>query len=172
MPAQQIHPLPLRRHDSATHLTKNTTKPLMTPFPCSRRRHHPHKQSTSCPISPPSPPPQPPQQDRLQTALLYLARAAAQLSSASAAVESLYDFAAPNWTVGRWSAEVEGWHAAGARGGLRRGEGETGAKEKGGAEDWVRRAIGVLKREGEDGEYWRDGRDLEVLWGKVGGDGV
>jgi hypothetical protein len=28
-----------------------------------------------------------------------------------------------------------------------------------------------LKREGEEGEYWRDGRDLQVLWERVeGGD--
>ena len=175
MPTQQTHSLPLRRHDSAAHLTtiKNTTKPLMTPFPCSHRRHHPHKQPTSRPLSPPSPTPQPPQQDRLQTALLYLARAAAQLPPASAAAESLYDFAAPNWAVERWGVEVEGWRAAaGAREGWGGGDGEIGGREKGGAGDWVRRAIGVLKREGEEGEYWRDGRDLEVLWGRVGGDGV
>lgn len=69
--------------------------------------------------------------------------------------------------------EVEGWRAAaGAREGWGGGDGEIGGREKGGAGDWVRRAIGVLKREGEEGEYWRDGRDLEVLWGRVGGDGV
>lgn len=37
------------------------------------------------------------------------------------------------------------------------------------AEGWVRKAVGVLKREGAEGEYWRDGRDLEGLWGRVGG---
>jgi hypothetical protein len=36
---------------------------------------------------------------------------------------------------------------------------------------WMERAVGVLKREGEEGEYWRDGRDLQVLWERVeGGD--
>ena len=34
------------------------------------------------------------------------------------------------------------------------------------------RAVEVLKREGEEGEYWRDGQDLEALWERVGGDGV
>jgi hypothetical protein len=47
-----------------------------------------------------------------------------------------------------------------------------GAREKSMAGDWVRRAVGMLKKEGEEGEYWRDGRDLEVLWGRVGGDCV
>lgn len=49
--------------------------------------------------------------------------------------------------------------AASTRGGV------NGEKERTSTGDWVRRAIGVLKREGEEGKYWRDGRDLEVLWG-------
>lgn len=144
---------------------------LKTPFPCSRRQ----KPGSSAPrVTVPSPLPRLPQQDRLQTALTYLARAAAQLPPASAAAESLYEFAAPNWTVERWSVEVEGWraNAAGARRGSEGGDGKIGAREQGGAVDWVRRAVGLLKKEGEDGEYWRDGRDLEVLWGRVGGDCV
>lgn len=66
--------------------------------------------------------------------------------------------------------EVERWRAAvaGAMGGSDRGDARE--RETGGAGDWVRRAVGVLKREGEEGEYWRDGRDLEGLWGRVCGD--
>lgn len=181
MPTQQTHPLPLRRRDSATHPTTTTTttiKPqapqtLLIPFPCSRRR----KPSRTRIPAPPSPPLQPPQQDRLQTALLYLAHAAAHLPPASAAAESLHDFAAPSWTVERWGWEMEregsaAAAAAGKRGGSKGGDGEISAREKGSAGSWVRRAVGVLKREGEEGEYWRDGRDLEVLWGRVGGDCV
>ena len=59
--------------------------------------------------------------------------------------------------------------AAGKHGGWKGGDGEISVREKGSAGDWVRRAVGVLMREGEEGEYWRDGRDLEVLWGRVGG---
>ena len=60
--------------------------------------------------------------------------------------------------------------AAGALGGLRGcDDGEVGARDKGSAGDWVGRAVGALEREGEEGEYWRDGRDLEGLWGRVGG---
>ena len=158
---------------STTKMAKRLAPPtLKTPFPCSRRQRP--GSSAAARVTVPSPLPRLPQQDRLQTALLYLARAAAQLPPASAAAESLYEFAAPNWTFERWSVEVEGWraNAAGARGGSRGGDGEMGAREKGGAVDWVRRAVGVLKKEGEEGEYWRDGRDLEVLWGRVGGDCV
>jgi hypothetical protein len=67
--------------------------------------------------------------------------------------------------------EVQGWRAAvaGARG---VDEERRCGGERGGAGDWLKRAVGVLKRQGEEGEYWRDGRDLEVLWGRVGGDSV
>jgi hypothetical protein len=58
---------------------------------------------------------------------------------------------------------------AGAKGESRGFDGETTCgSERGGAGKWVRRAVGVLKREGEEGEYWRDGRDLEMLWGRIG----
>lgn len=157
---------------STTKMAKRLVlQTLQTPFPCSRRKR---PGSSAARVTVPSPLPRLPQQDRLQTALLYLARAAAQLPPASAAAESLYEFAAPNWTFERWSVEVEGWlaNAAGARGESRGGDGEMGAREKSMAGDWVRRAVGVLKKEGEEGEYWRDGRDLEVLWGRVGGDCV
>lgn len=29
---------------------------------------------------------------------------------------------------------------------------------------WVEHAVAELKREGEEGEFWRDGRDLEGVW--------
>ncbi|KAM0700265.1 hypothetical protein Q7P35_011985 [Cladosporium inversicolor] len=151
-----------------------TTPPPTSPPTPSPKFHHPSQPRSPAPAAtsqtrnqqhvssslPPSPLPQPPTQDRLQTALLYLARAAAQLPPASALAESLYDFAAPNWTVERWEAEVGRERgAASTRGGV------NGEKERTSTGDWVRRAIGVLKREGEEGKYWRDGRDLEVLWG-------
>lgn len=170
------HPLPLNRHDSATHLT-NIIKPqapqaLTISFPCACHG----KSSKPRTISrPPSPPSQSPKQDRLQIALLYLARAAAQLPPPSAAIKSLYEFAAPNWSVERWDVEVERRRAAVAavRGGLRGVDRElTCGNMRGGAGYWVRRAVGVLKREGEEGEYWRDGTDLEVLWRRIGGECV
>jgi hypothetical protein len=33
----------------------------------------------------------------------------------------------------------------------------------GGPEMWVEKAVELLKREGEEGEFWKDGRDLEEL---------
>jgi len=136
---------------------------LKTPFPCSRR-HTTGVSATRLTVA--SPIPQPPQQDRLQTALLYLARASAHLPPSSVAAESLYDFAAPNWTLEKWKVEVERWRAVVTA--AKEQSGGTGNEsEKGSAGHWVRRAVGLLKREGDEGEYWRDGRDLEGLWGRV-----
>lgn len=121
----------------------------------------------------PAPAPQQSKQDCLQTALLYLARAAAQLPKATA--ESLFVFAKPNRTPEKWMAEVERERASAAARGSQAGvEGETGRVMNGriGAGVWVELAIEVLKREGEKGEYWRDGRELSAWWELVGGDDV
>jgi len=146
---------------------------LQTLFPCSLRRRQRHENPATYPNLPTPPPPQSLQkQDHLETALLYLARAAAQLTPDSAAAGSLFAFAAVSWTLEKWQGEVEKARGGGG-GGVGEGvEEEVGTREIGGAGGWVRRAVGALKREEEEGEYWRDGRDLEVLWGRVGGDCV
>jgi hypothetical protein len=170
---------PLYRHDSANPLPKPpkplTPQSLTNTFPCSRR---PNPKKTATRIVAASPLRQLPQEDRLQTALLYLARAAAQLPPASTSplAESLRLFAWPNCTAELWEVVVEkerGAAGAGAGAGTRRqrsgGEGEAGSAEVS-AGKWVKRAVEVLMREGEEGEYWRDGQDLQALWEKVCGD--
>jgi hypothetical protein len=96
---------------------------------------------------------------------MHLSRAAALLSqhtAAAARVEALYLFASPTWSRDTWTAEVQR-----ARRGV---EGRAGGA--GGPEMWVERAVEILKREGEEGEFWKDGRDLEELWERGGGSGV
>jgi hypothetical protein len=178
--ASQTTPNTLHRHASAIELPSTSTRTqLLTPehltstnFPCSHRRQQNPNNTRAPRITTPSPLPQLLQQDRLQTALLYLARAAAQLPPARA--QSLYLFASPNCTPEAWEAVVERERAAAAarrsQAG-REGEARSGRSEMVSPGVWMERAVGVLKREGEEGEYWRDGRDLQVLWERVeGGD--
>jgi hypothetical protein len=61
-----------------------------------------------------------------------------------------------------WAAEVQR---------ARRGFAEKTAGA-GGPEMWVEKAVELLKREGEEGEFWKDGRDLEELWEKGGAGGA
>lgn len=49
------------------------------------------------------------------------------------------------------------------------GEGGRAGSPPGTADEWVARAVEVLKREGEEGPYWRDGRDLAVMWERAAG---
>lgn len=48
-------------------------------------------------------------------------------------------------------------------------EGGKAGAPPGTAGEWVARAVEVLKREGEEGPYWRDGRDLAAMWEKAAG---
>lgn len=47
------------------------------------------------------------------------------------------------------------------------GEGGKADAPPGTAGEWVARAVEVLKRESEEGPYWRDGRDLAAMWEKA-----
>jgi hypothetical protein len=172
-------PRPLRRHDSllsvdqviARAITSRPLAPqsLNNSFPSSRRPRARYSTTLSYnPITPSSPlhqQQQQQQQSRLHTALTHLSRAAALLSqhtTAATRVENLYLFASPTWSREMWVAEVQR-----ARCGF--AERTDGA---GGPEMWVERAVEILKREGEEGEFWRDGRDLEQVWERGGRSGV
>lgn len=43
-------------------------------------------------------------------------------------------------------------------------KGAVATERTDGAGKWVERAVAELKREGEEGEFWRDGWDLEEVW--------
>jgi hypothetical protein len=73
--------------------------------------------------------------------------------------EKLYRFASPTWSLEQWNAEV-----GKARDGFAAGKEAVETDGPDGAGKWVERAVVELKREGEEGEFWRDGRDLEELW--------
>ncbi|KAM0722709.1 hypothetical protein Q7P37_002150 [Cladosporium fusiforme] len=157
---------------------------LHATFPSSRRAtesNQPPSQENPVPSSPPNSPIQA-NQTRLETALNHLARAAAHLSTntppparsnTNPALEKLYTFAAPTWSRACWAEAVEMEAArleAQEGGGASRleVEDEDGVVLAG---RWVGFAVDVLRCEGEEGEFWRDGRDLEVVW-EGGGEGV
>jgi hypothetical protein len=175
------HPLH-RRHDSlfsTNHTNQPTTqkptasKPLApqsltNTFPSSRRPRARYSSTSTHNPTPSSPLKHHHQQQeqhhqsRLHAALTHLSRAAALLpqhpTTATASEESLYLFASPTWSREMWVAEVQ-------RAKREFAEKTAGA---GGPGVWVERAVEVLKREGEEGEFWKDGRDLEELWGRGG----